>query len=114
MIAVISEVWPYPDRRSDYFRLAEKLRPHLEAIDGFISSERFESQKDPGKYISLSFWRDEESLARWRNLEEHRLVMAEGRDGVLRDYRIRATKVLWDYSMNNREQAPADSRAVFG
>jgi heme-degrading monooxygenase HmoA len=114
MIAVISEVWPHPDRRSDYFRLAEELRPHLEAIDGFISSERFESPKEPGKYISLSFWRDEESLARWRNLEEHRIVMAKGRGGILRDYRIRATKVLWDYSMNNREQTPADSRAVFG
>jgi heme-degrading monooxygenase HmoA len=114
MIIVVSEVWPHPDRRNDYFSLSEELRPHLEAVDGFVSSERFESTKEPGKYVSVSFWRDEAALARWRNLEEHRVVMAKGRGGILRDYRIRATKVLWDYSLNSRDQAPSDSRAVFG
>jgi len=68
VIAVISEVWPYPERRSDYFRLAEELLPSLHAIDGFISSERLESTAEPGKYISLSFWRDEAALSAWRNL----------------------------------------------
>lgn len=114
VIAVISEVWPYPDRRDDYFALSQELRPHLEAIDGFLSVERFESPSEAGKYISLSFWRDEEALARWRNLEEHRIIMAKGRNGILRDYRIRAAKVLWDYSLARREQAPKDSRALFG
>src|SRR5262245_13354686 len=96
MIAVISEVWPYPDRRGDYDRLASELRPYLESIDGFISAERFESCTEPGKFLSLSVWRDEVALSAWRNLEEHRLIMAKGRDGILRDYHIRATKVLWD------------------
>lgn len=113
MIAVISEVWPFPDRLNDYISLSDELRPHLEAIDGFISSERFESVKEPGKYVSVSYWRDGEALARWRNLEQHRVVMAKGRSGILRDYRIRAAKVLWDYSMNDREQAPMDSRLRF-
>jgi heme-degrading monooxygenase HmoA len=114
MIAVISEVWPYPDRRDDYFRLSEELRPHLLAIDGFISAERLESSADPGKLISLSFWRDEASLSRWRNLEEHRLIMEKGRSGILRDYRVRVTKVLWDYGINDRAQAPKDSRERLG
>jgi heme-degrading monooxygenase HmoA len=114
VIAVISEVWPYPDRRTDYFRLAEELRPHLEAIDGFISVERFESSAAPGKLVSLSFWRDEASLAEWRNLEEHRIVMERGRNGILHDYRIRVTKVLWDYSISDRAQVPDDSRKRFG
>jgi heme-degrading monooxygenase HmoA len=114
MIAVISEVWPFPDRRNDYISLSDELRPHVEAIDGFISSERFESAQEPGKYVSVSYWRDGEALARWRNLEQHRVVMAKGRGGILRDYRIRATQVLWDYSMNDREQAPMDSRLLFG
>lgn len=108
LIAVISEVWPYPQRRQDYFALAEELRPLLEKIDGFISAERFESPNDPGKYLSLSFWRDEAALAQWRNLEEHRIVMAKGRGGILRDYRIRVTNVLWDYSLTDRSQAPGD------
>lgn len=114
MIAVISEVWPHPERRQDYYRLAEEMRPHLEAIDGFISSERFENPAVPDKLVSLSFWRDEASLARWRNLEEHRIVMEKGRGGILRDYRIRVTKVLWDYSISDRAQVPEDSRKRFG
>ncbi len=114
MIAVISELWPHADRRGDYDRLAAELRPLLEAIDGFISAERFESSTEPGKYLSFSLWRDEAALARWRNLEEHRAIMAKGREGILRDYRIRATSVLWDYSRVDRAEAPADSRAIFG
>jgi heme-degrading monooxygenase HmoA len=114
VIVVVSELWPHPDRRSDYERLAAELRPHMEAIDGFISAERFESCNEPGKFLSLSLWRDEAALAHWRNLEEHRRVMAEGRGGILRDYHIRATRILWDYTLNDRAGAPADSRALFG
>jgi heme-degrading monooxygenase HmoA len=114
LIAVISEVWPYPHRRNDYFILSEELRPLLHAIDGFISVERFESPTEPGKFVSLSFWRDEAALSHWRNLEQHRIVMEKGRGGILRDYRIRVTSVLWDYSMSDRAQAPKDSRARLG
>lgn len=110
MIAVISELWPNAGRRDEYFALSKELRPALEAIDGFISAERFESAAEPGKYLSFSLWRDATSLAVWRNLEEHRLIMAKGRSGVLRDYRIRVTEVLYDYDMSNRSDAPEDSR----
>jgi heme-degrading monooxygenase HmoA len=77
-------------------------------------AERFESCNEPGKFLSSSLWRDGAALARWRNLEEHRLIMAKGRDGILRDYRIRATNVLRDYSLKGRSEAPATSRALFG
>jgi len=114
MIAVISEVWPQPEHRDDYDTLAAALRPRLESMDGFIAAERFESCSEPGKFLSLSFWRDEAALAAWRNLDEHRTIMRQGRDRILRDYHIRACRVLWDYSFANRADAPADSRAVFG
>ena len=106
MIAVISEVWPNAGRRDEYFALSLELRPALEAIDGFIFAERFESATEPGKYLTLSLWRDAAALAEWRNLEEHRLIMAKGRSGVLRDYRIRVTQVLYEYGMANRTNAP--------
>ena len=109
MIAVISEVWPHAARKAEYFRLSEELRPHLQSIDGFISSERFESCSGAGKYVSVSFWRDKAALERWRKLEEHRLIMAKGRDGILRDYHIHVTEVLWDYSMTNRAGSPLGS-----
>ena len=72
MIAVIFEVWPHPDHRSHYFDLAAALKPQIEKIEGFISVERFESLTEKGKVLSLSFWRDEDAVARWRNVAEHR------------------------------------------
>jgi heme-degrading monooxygenase HmoA len=114
MIAVIFEVWPHADHRSDYFDLAAELRPLLQEIDGFISVERFESLTEPGKILSLSFWRDEEAVAQWRNLEQHRSAQAKGRGGVFCDYRLRIASVVRDYGMNSRAEAPKDSRSEHG
>ena len=112
MIAVIFEVTPHPDTRGAYLDTAASLRPHLETIDGFISIERFESLTLPGRILSLSFWRDEEAVARWRNLPEHRAAQRAGREGVFADYRLRVSEVVRDYGMAERDQAPADSRAI--
>ena len=110
MIAVIFEVWPAPGRKQEYLDLAAGLQPLLEKIDGFISIERFESLSEPGKLLSLSVFRDEAAVERWRQLEKHRNAQALGRDGVFRDYRLRVAGVIRDYSMNERAQAPQDSR----
>lgn len=109
MIAVIFEVWPAEGRANEYFDLAAGLRAELERMDGFISIERFESLTSPGKYLSLSFWRDEEAVKNWRNLDDHRRAQAKGRGGVFRDYRLRVAAVLRDYGMRERAQAPVDS-----
>jgi heme-degrading monooxygenase HmoA len=71
MIAVIFEVWPKPGHKQRYLDLAAELRPLLDTIDGFISIERFESLYEPGKMLSLSFFRDEAAVNAWRNLEPH-------------------------------------------
>ena len=109
MIAVIFEVWPGAERRNQYFDLAAALRPELERIDGFISIERFESLTEPGKILSLSFWRDDDAVARWRGYAEHRDPQIAGRGGVFRDYRLRVARVLRDYGMHSREDAPPDA-----
>ncbi len=72
MVAVIFEVIPAPGKRQEYLYLAAQLRPELERLDGFISIERFASLTDENKILSLSFWRDEEAVRRWRNLGSHR------------------------------------------
>lgn len=110
MIAVIFEVWPEPDRKQEYLDLAASLRPLLEQVDGFISIERFESLSEPGKILSLSVFRDEAAVARWRQLEQHRSAQAQGRGGIFRNYRLRVAGVIRDYGMTERAQAPRDSR----
>ncbi|HZF76394.1 MAG TPA: antibiotic biosynthesis monooxygenase, partial [Acetobacteraceae bacterium] len=89
MIAVIFEVWPAEGERQHYLDLAAALRAELLETDGFISIERFESLAEPGKLLSLSFWRDEAAVAAWRNRATHRATQAEGRAGVFREYRLR-------------------------
>ena len=106
MYAVIFEVEPAPDRLRDYLDTAASLRRELEAIDGFISIERFTSLSQEGKILSLSFWRDEEAIGRWRRHEQHREAQLAGRDGIFGDYRLRVAAVVRDYGMYEREQAP--------
>ena len=114
MIAVIFEVTPAPGRKQEYLDLAASLRPELEQTDGFISIERFASLTNEGKVLSLSFWRDEEAVRRWRELEGHRAAQARGRGGVFSAYRLRVATVARDYTMTDRAHAPADSRARHG
>ena len=114
MIAVIFEVRPDPDNVDTYLDTAADLRPLLDDADGFISIERFESLAEPGKFLSLSFWRDEEAVTAWRATEEHRLAQEKGRAGVFSKYRLRVASVLRDYSMTERADAPADSKIRLG
>ncbi|GAA2881591.1 heme-degrading monooxygenase HmoA [Aminobacter niigataensis] len=114
MIAVIFEVEPAEGRRDAYLGIAADLRPLLDGIDGFLSIERFQSLANPGRLLSLSFWRDEAAVKAWRNTEEHRQAQVAGRGGVFSDYRLRIAHVVRDYGLSERTEAPTDSRAVHG
>ena len=106
MFAVIFEVEPAPGRQQHYLDIAAALRPELEKIDGFISVERFSSLTNPGKILSLSFWRDEAALIRWRQHEEHHRAQWQGRSEIFADYRIRVASVARDYGMFDRAHSP--------
>lgn len=110
MIAVIFEVEPHADSRQAYLDIAAELKPLLEQMDGFISVERFESLTQPGKILSLSFWRDEAAVHAWRRVAEHRRAQSAGRARHFADYRLRVASVFRDYGMHERDQAPEDSR----
>lgn len=111
MMAVIFEVVPAAEGKAEYLALAAELRAELEGIDGFVSIERFESLSEPGKILSLSFWRDEEAVRRWRAAPNHRRAQAAGRGQLFRDYRLRVAHVVRDYGLRDRAQAPADPAA---
>lgn len=112
MIAVIFELEPKSEQKKAYFSIAEELKPFVEKIDGFLSIERFQSVQNPDKFLSLSFWRDEEAVTAWRNLFEHREAQKIGRTKIFQDYRIRVADVVRDYGMTIREQAPEDSKVT--
>src|SRR5690606_2436279 len=108
------EVEPAEGRMDDYLSIAARLKPELEQVPGFVSVERFRSLNDPGKLLSLSFWRDEAAVRAWRTTAEHRAAQTAGRGGVFAGYRLRVASVLRDYGMEDRDQAPADSQALHG
>ncbi len=106
MHAVIFEVWPKPEYKGAYLDIAAALRAELEQVDGFISVERFSSLTEEGKLLSLSFWRDEESIARWRRQSEHQAAQGRGRHELFANYRLRVASVIRDYGPHDRDEAP--------
>lgn len=99
MIAVLFEVWPRSGQADTYFEMAASLKADLEKVDGFISVERFESVTQPEKYLSMSFWRDEDAIENWYCHGDHSSAQTTGRESVFDDYRIRVASVFRDYDM---------------
>lgn len=114
MYAVIFEVEPKDGRAADYLAIAGKLRSELDQIDGFISVERFQSVTNPGKYVSLSFWRDEAAIHAWRAHLGHQVAQRTGRADLFAGYRIRVVAVVRDYGLDDREEAPDRVEPTWG
>lgn len=114
MIAIIFEVIPAEGQQEAYLDVAAEMRPLIDEIDGFISVERFQSLTNPGKLLSLSFFKDEEAVAEWRKLSAHRAAQSKGRAGIFSDYKLKVAQVIRDYGMFEREDAPADSASIHG
>jgi len=107
MIVVVFEVTVKPTVGQRYFDLAAELRPELEKIDGFLSIERFESLATPGKYLSLSFWRDEDAVATWRAHAGHQTAQMLGKTEIFADFRISVAEIVRQYTMADRTAAGA-------
>jgi heme-degrading monooxygenase HmoA len=96
MFAVIFTVQPKKERWNDYLDLAKFLKPKLEAIEGFIDNDRFESKRQKGRLLSLSTWRDEKSVVRWRTQGEHHGVQEKGRFEIFEDYHLSVGEITAD------------------
>ena len=113
MIAVIFEVTPTEEGKQEYLEIAACLREYLIKMPGFISIERFQSLAEPEKLLSLSFWENEDSITKWRNLEVHRNAQSKGRNQLFKEYRIRVCNVARDYTLTARNEAPSDSNDLY-
>ena len=96
MFAVVFEVHPAPGKKAEYLAHAKELKPILESIDGFIDNERFESRRHEGWVLSLSTWRDEKAVVRWRIQGGHHGIQEKGRNGIFDDYHLRVCEVTAD------------------
>ncbi len=114
MYAVIFQVEPKPGQAKEYFDIAALLRAELEKIDGFVSVERFESVSTPGKFVSLSFWRDEAAIRAWRAHVGHQHAQRRGRGDIFDNYRLSVAQVVRDYGMFDRDEAPRPVDATWG
>jgi heme-degrading monooxygenase HmoA len=114
MIAVIFEVYIDKEKKNEYLDIASELKLKLSKIEGFISIERFQSISEPNKLISLSFWQDEDSVKKWRNIEIHRQAQSKGIKSIFKDYRIRIGSIVRDYGMFDRKESPEDSKTSLG
>src|SRR5579875_2725110 len=96
MFSVIFEVHPAEGKKDQYLGHAKELKPEIEAIDGFIDNERFESRSRPGWILSLSTWRDEKSVIRWRTQAKHHFIQEKDRSEVFTDYHLRVGEITAD------------------
>ena len=108
-IIVLFEVKPTKEGMQKYLDLATMLKPLLSGFEGFIRAERFTSLNEEGKLLSMNIWSDENAVARWRNVMEHRMSQKEGREKLFESYRITVCSAIRTYSDTDRAQAPKDS-----
>lgn len=115
---MLFEFWFDPDDETTYEEYLTEAAHLKETVlpspDGFFGIERFSSLSEPGKFISIGFFRDEDAVTAWRNTPEHRRVQALGRGKFFTNYRLRMAEVTRDYSKNDRAEAPRDSRKIHG
>lgn len=109
MIVVLFELQAINGQNQNYVDLVNKLTPLLASNEGFISVECFQSTVNPEKVMSVTTWKNEEAVVKWRNVDAHLSAQAAGRNRIFKDYRVRVTSVIRDYGLHDRGQAPADS-----
>ncbi|MFJ8608051.1 antibiotic biosynthesis monooxygenase family protein [Streptomyces sp. NPDC093675] len=96
MFSVLFEVHPRSDQWDAYLGYAKMLKPELQRIDGFVDNIRYGSLTREGWILSLSGWRDEKALVRWRTQAGHHKIQEKGREDVLLDYHLRVGQVTRD------------------
>ncbi|MBV8187901.1 MAG: antibiotic biosynthesis monooxygenase [Alphaproteobacteria bacterium] len=96
MFSVLFEAQPRPTRWGEFLDNVKTLGPELQRVDGFVEDIRYKSMQRDGWILSLSSWRDEKAVVRWRTTQSHHIAQQQGRDGILSDYHLRVGEIFAD------------------
>lgn len=61
-VVVLLEVTLLDGQKDGFLAKAEQIQFHLAHVPGFVRAERFQSVSEPNKVLSLSVWKDNESV----------------------------------------------------
>jgi heme-degrading monooxygenase HmoA len=93
MLMCVIEFGTVPGQEDRNRALVTELIEEAKTIDGFISKETFLSRDNPGKVVTISYWRDEDALRAWMRHERHRQVIPLGRQELFTHYTIQIAEV---------------------
>ncbi len=86
-----------------YGATAQRMVELAAAMPGFLGVES--AREDVG--ITVSYWKDEESIRHWKYQLEHVAARDKGREQWYSAYRLRVAKVERDYGFEQPPRAPS-------
>ena len=80
-----------------YAEMSQKMEDLAKEQEGFLGIES--AREEIG--ITISYWRDLESIRRWHENAEHKLAQTKGYEIWYKSFTTRVCKVERDYSLKN-------------
>jgi heme-degrading monooxygenase HmoA len=77
---------------ADYASMDERMFEKARAAAGFVAVKSFRAED--GERLTVVWWKDAESLSRWRNDPEHRIAQETGRARWYEYYDMEVAEVL--------------------
>ena len=90
------------DDAEGYGAMADRMVALAREQEGFIDVESASRTSD-GFGITVSYWRDLESIRKWKSVSEHAAAQKMGRDAFYRSYRLRVARIEREYGFERGE-----------
>lgn len=84
-----------------YQRMAARMQELAEQQPGYLGIES--TRGDDGVGITVSYWRDEDSIRNWHSVAEHREAQRLGREKWYRRFRLRVCRVERAYGLDGSD-----------
>ena len=92
-----------PGMEREFEAALDKAHRCLEKHDGFLGEEACRSLLDEGKFVTIFYFRDRDSMQAWRNDADHIRLQELGKERIFAWYRIRIAELEREYSFNEEQ-----------